>query len=108
MSQSTKRKQSQAKYAFSVKLTVLKFYSSHGIVKCSWPECEVIDPDMLSIDHVNDDGAEERKFTHTKGGSNLYLRLRKLKYPPGYQTLCHNHQWKKEIMRRREEVCPTI
>jgi hypothetical protein len=51
---------------------------------------------MLTIDHEKNDGAEERK----KYGSSLYLYLRK-NFPDGYQTLCHNHQWKKEIMRRR-------
>jgi hypothetical protein len=54
---------------------------------------------MLSLDHVNNDGSKDRK----RGtGNNLYLSVEREKYPDGFQTLCHNHQWKKEIMRRRE------
>ena len=32
-----------------------------------------------------------------------YKARRKAGFPDGFQTLCHNHQWKKELMRRREQ-----
>jgi len=32
------------------------------------------------------------------------MKLKRDGYPEGLQTLCHNHQWKKEILRRREDL----
>lgn len=93
------RKQSADRDA-QVKLEVLSYYGKEGRLQCCWPDCGVIDPDMLSLDHVNNDGQIDRK--QGKGGIKLYRVLRTEGYRPGFQTLCHNHQWKKEIMRRRE------
>jgi hypothetical protein len=84
-----------------VKLEVLSHYGPNGHLQCSWPDCSVIDPDMLSLDHVNNDGAKDRKTRGT--GGRLYSILRTNGLPDGFQTLCHNHQWKKELMRRRGE-----
>jgi hypothetical protein len=58
---------------------------------------------MLSLDHINNDGALDRK-NGSRGGGGIatYQRVRKQGFPDGFQTLCHNHQWKKELMRRRE------
>jgi hypothetical protein len=82
-----------------VKLEVLSHYGPDGKVQCSWNGCTVIDPDMLSLDHVNNDGCNDSRGT----GSRLYQKLKNEQFPSGFQTLCHNHQWKKELMRRREE-----
>ena len=90
------------KRCLEAKLASLAHYGPNGIIQCSWSGCLVNDPDMLSIDHINNDGAEDRKRAtgknHYKRGH--YERLVKSGFPPGYQTLCWNHQWKKEIMRR--------
>lgn len=67
-------------------------------MQCVWPGCEVSDPDMLTIDHVNNDGAQDRKID--RGGHDFYRRLQVKGYPEGFQTLCANHQLKKEIQRR--------
>jgi len=80
------------------KIRVLTKYGPNGTMQCSWLGCSVIDPDMLSIDHVNNDGAKDRKSIGT--GNSLYRYLDK-NSPRGFQTLCHNHQWKKEFDRRR-------
>jgi hypothetical protein len=82
------------------KLRVLTHYSGKEIAQCSWEGCAVCDLDMLSIDHVNNDGFKDRDTRRT--GNSLYLSLEQDGYPEGFQTLCHNHQWKKEIVRRRE------
>jgi hypothetical protein len=85
------------------KIRVLAHYSGKGTVQCAWEGCTVCDLDMLSIDHVNNDGAKDRGSSdRRRTGSALYLALEKEGYPEGFQTLCHNHQWKKEIVRRRE------
>lgn len=87
-----------------LKLDVLSHYGPEGKLQCAWPECPVIDIDMLSLDHVKNDGAKDRQNgARGGGGCPLYDRVRKAGYPDGFQTLCHNHQWKKELMRRREE-----
>ena len=55
---------------------------------------------MLSLDHIYNDGSADRKNKPT--GDNFYRFLEKEKYPEGFQTLCMNHQYKKEILRRKE------
>lgn len=89
-------------YNAEVKTEVLTHYGPDGKLQCAWPGCDITDLDMLSLDHINNDGARERKYAARGGGGvATYHRVRKLNYPIGYQTLCHNHQWKKELMRRR-------
>ena len=87
------------RYSLELKLDALSHYGKNGKLQCCWPDCDIIDVDMLSLDHINDDGARTRKTQGT--GEKLYLFVRKNGYPDGFQTLCHNHQWKKEINRRR-------
>jgi hypothetical protein len=86
-----------------LKIEVLSHYGKDEKLQCCWPGCEVNDIDVLTLDHVNDDGAKHRrsKGYGQGGGSFLYWEVRKLDFPKGYQTLCCNHQWKKEILRRR-------
>jgi hypothetical protein len=85
------------------KIRVLSHYGVNGVAKCAWEDCTVCDLDMLSIDHVNNDGAKDRDNSdRRRTGNALYLFIEKEGYPEGFQTLCHNHQWKKEIVRRRE------
>lgn len=83
------------------KKLVLSHYGKEGTSKCCWDGCEIDDVDMLSIDHVHDNGKEHRK-TGCGGGCELYRRLIRDGYPDGYQTLCLNHQMKKEILRKRK------
>ena len=86
-------------------MIVLAHYGPAQKLQCSWPECDVTDVDMLSLDHVRNDGNIERKIDRNNGaGCNLYRRLKVAGFPDGFQTLCHNHQWKKEILRRRAAV----
>ena len=91
------------RYRTEIKIEVLAHYGVSGKPQCTWPGCDVSDPDMLSLDHVNDDGARDRKV-NGPSGSPLFLRLKRDNFPEGFQTLCCNHQMKKEIMRRRENL----
>ena len=70
-----------------------EMFAAYGGSHCSWPGCPVTDPDMLEIDHVNNDGAEDRK----KNGSKMLYRLRREGYPAGYQVLCGSHHLKKHL-----------
>lgn len=83
----------QKERRLKLKLTVLEHYGN----ECA--ECGFNDYRALHIDHVNDNGAEERK---SLGGQNFagwqfYDWLIKQGLPEGYQTLCANHnsikQW---------------
>lgn len=85
----------------SIKLEVLSHYSPNGVLGCSWETCKVCDIDMLTLDHVNNDGAALRKV-HGAGGATYYY-VKQHGYPEGYQTLCWNHQWKKEILHRHRK-----
>ena len=57
---------------------------------------------FLTIDHINDRGAEHRKKLGMRGGPDFYLWLRKKNYPKGYQVLCFNCNWAKFTIG----VCP--
>lgn len=90
------------KYRKWLKLAVLAKCGKGGKVKCCWRNCCVIDPDMLSIDHVFNDPKEDKNGKRVSGFT-LYSRILLNGNSEGrYQTLCHNHQWKKEIARRRK------
>jgi hypothetical protein len=86
------------------KIEVLAHYGKNRKLQCFWPGCEITDPDMLSLDHKDNTGNEDRKKSKGNGGVMLYAKLKRQGYPEGFQTLCHNHQWKKEILRRRSDI----
>lgn len=64
--------------------------------------CGFDDPRALTLDHVNNDGAQHRKTVlkllrpgrKTKlFGHEFYYCLKREGYPPGLQTLCMNCEW---------------
>jgi hypothetical protein len=91
-------------YNIKTKIQVLTYYGPNGVLQCSWPECNVIDIDMLTLDHVDNSGAGDRRTGRRYSGVAFYGRLRKEGFPPRFQTLCANHQLKKDLMRRRGEL----
>lgn len=84
-----------------VKVEVLTHYSPDGVLGCCWEGCSVSDIDMLSLDHINNDGAKDRKANPTSS-TGAYFSIKNRKFPLGFQTLCWNHQWKKELTRARD------
>lgn len=57
------------------------------------PVCKCCGEDnifFLTLDHVNNDGAEHRRETGGKSGKNLAWWLKKHNYPSGFQVLCFN------------------
>lgn len=51
---------------------------------------------FLTIDHIFNDGAVERKAGGS--GTSFYASLKKRKFPPGYQVLCRNCNWAKHVL----------
>jgi hypothetical protein len=86
----------------SFKLETLTHYGLNGTLQCCWPECNITDIDMLSLDHIKDDGAKHRRETKNGSGHQFYCYVTREGYPEGFQTLCHNHQWKKRILGLRD------
>lgn len=77
-------------------------YEAYGGYKCNC--CNESERMFLSIDHINNDGALERRSGKYSGaGSPFYLWLRKNNFPKGYQVLCMNCQTGKH---RNGGVCP--
>ena len=79
-----------------VKEQVLIYY---GGGKLACVKCGFSDVRALTIDHINNDGFRERQ-AKWKGGVHLCYALRGRGFPKGYQTLCFNCQWIKELERR--------
>ncbi len=73
--------------------------------KCQ--HCGITDPDVLTIDHIHNDGVAERtaKGKASMAGFKQYGILKKQGWPKDrYQLLCFNCNFKKEIMRRRNAM----
>lgn len=71
----------------NIKEMVLTHY---GNGHCICVRCGFDDIRALSIDHIDNNGSEERKRTGVRGGLDLYRKLRDAGFPEGYQTLCYN------------------
>ncbi len=56
---------------------------------------------FLVIDHINNDGAAERREKDAKGWT-MYWDLKKRNYPGGYQVLCANCNMAKGV----KAACP--
>ena len=77
-------------------------YGAYGGYRCNC--CNETERMFLSIDHVHNDGAEERRSgKYNGGGSAFYAWLCKNNFPPGYQVLCMNCQVGKH---KNGGVCP--
>jgi len=77
-------------------------YAAYGGYICAC--CGETQPMFLSIDHVENNGAAERRSgVYKGGGSAFYGWLKKQGFPPGYQVLCMNCQVGKH---KNKGVCP--
>ena len=73
------------------RVKVLNHYGN----KCM--ECSETREEVLTIDHINNDGNIHRK---EGGGKNLYQWLIKNNFPEGFQILCYNCNCSKGRKRR--------
>lgn len=58
---------------------------------------------FLTIDHIDNNGAEHRKQIGQWGAKNFYQWLRRNNFPEGFQTMCYNCNLGKN---RNGVVCP--
>lgn len=85
------RKQYQFERRQQLKAAAMNYYSNG---KCS--KCGISDLDVLTIDHINNDGGDLRRQGHdlTK---DIYVKLMREGYPSGYDVLCFNCNVKKHL-----------
>ena len=88
------------------KKAAFTLYGPNHETRCAWGGCLVNDVDMLSLDHVKNDGRKHRnKHATHRGGIQFYtwlLQEAKKGRLHDIQVLCLNHNMKKEILRVRE------
>src|SRR3990167_874942 len=90
------------RYRDDLKKQTLSYYSKTNEPIC-WM-CGFKDIRALCLDHINNDVNKDRVNIMGKNyagsGSRFYVKLRKMGYPKGYQTLCSNCNLIKEIEKR--------
>lgn len=81
-------------------------FNAYGGMKCAC--CGETEESFLTLDHVNNDGAEHRRALTGKTGkvqgvsSGTYAWARRNGFPPGFQVLCMNCNFSKS---RNGGVC---
>lgn len=61
---------------------------------------------FLSVDHIENNGADHRRELNPKygtGGARFYGWLKRSRFPKGFQVLCMNCQWGKKL---NAGICP--
>jgi len=93
-------------YKQKLRLKVLIHYSGTP-PHCQCPKCNEREIKFLTIDHINNNGAEHRKTLNLKSRSSgdIYHWLIKNNFPEGFQVLCYNCNCGKA---RNNGVCPHI
>lgn len=79
-------------------------FAHYGGAVCNC--CGETEPNFLALDHINNDGSEQRRklFGSSQGGGyGIYRWIRNNDYPDGYQVLCHNCNMGKKI---NGGICP--
>lgn len=76
-----------------IKHEVLAYYSG-GEPKCA--HCGETDIIVLCLDHIDGDGASQRKQSRVTG-THLCYRLRRDGFPSGFQVLCCNCNVRKQF-----------
>jgi hypothetical protein len=80
------------------RLLVLTYYSDGKLccAKCGYNA----DLKALVLDHINNDGYKHR-INKSWGGSSIWYFIIKNNFPEGFQVLCCNCNWIKEIENRK-------
>jgi hypothetical protein len=81
-----KRQQAVKKSNLKLREQALQAYGGYFCACC---KCEY-HPQFLQLDHINNDGAAQRRELKITGGTAFYKYLRDNNYPGGIQVLCAN------------------
>ncbi len=85
---------------YNIKIEALQHYGG-AVCKC----CGITEPDFLALDHVDNDGAKQRREKKHGSGNGLYKWLKRNGYPNlNLQVLCHNCNMGKQI----RGICPHL
>jgi hypothetical protein len=78
----------------------IETFNQYGGCQCTL--CKINDIDMLSIDHIFNNGNEHRKNLGINGGHQFYYWLKKYGFPDKdkYRVLCMNCQFKEKERNR--------
>lgn len=84
------RRSNDKRYRSKVRNTLFEQYGGR-VCHC----CGETEDKFLSFDHINEDGAEQRRLIGANGSSDgtlatLYRHLKHAGFPPTIQVLCHN------------------
>lgn len=69
--------------------------NAYGGCFCGW--CGDNDMNVLTVDHINNNGAQHRRKSKIYSGHSLYLWLIRECFPPGFQILCMSCNLAKEV-----------
>lgn len=61
--------------------------AAYGAV-CNCPGCHVHHVELLTVDHVNGDGAQHRQRLKSRSTLNIYRDIIRSGFPDSYQVLC--------------------
>jgi hypothetical protein len=88
-----------------LRLEILNHYSE-GTLVCK--HCGFGDVRALDLDHMDNNGGDHRKAIGRRGATyDIYAELKRNGFPEGYQVLCRNCNWIKEIEKRSQRLCAT-
>jgi hypothetical protein len=65
--------------------------------------CEILDYEVLDIDHIFGNGSYQRRKENLRG-SKFYYWLKRRNFPKGYRVLCRNCNWKENLKRKGEKI----
>ncbi len=93
-------KKRHLRFRIRLKLEVLSHYSGGCEPRCEC--CGVTGVEFLTLDHINNDGKEDRKINGI--GMVFYAKMKRLGYPPHLQVLCFNCNLARS--QSQDGICP--
>ena len=91
---------SRAYYRDILRIIVLQVYSQN---KMCCELCGEDDLDVLTIDHIDGNGAQHRKNNHLCGGEDMHKWIIDNEFPDGLRVLCRNCNTK-EWLRLKSNI----
>lgn len=90
----------------ALRIEVINHYSNGALCCC---RCGYDDIRALDLDHKADNGGEHRRAIGRRGATyDIYAQLKRNGFPDGFQVLCRNCNWIKEIEKRSQRRCNTL